>query len=788
MLDMYNAERILEFERVKADIASYVACSLGRTRMNDLHAYQTIDEAVRELQAVDEALQFTLRFGSPGFGGVTEVRPHLQKTVLGGVLSADQLLAIANFIAGGRNIRQAVEAREHDIDLVHVKEAVLRLFDARQTEQEIRRQVMDDATISDFASVTLQRLRRERRQLESRMRQVLDDWLRRYQRLLQEPVIAMRGDSFCLPVRVEFKNQVPGIVHDVSSSGATVFIEPQPVVEANQRVRSILAEEEREIERILQALSAVVAGVADPLAANAEELAAIDVWFAKAAHAKARKWTRPTLRTDGVWRLSDARHPLLDPNTAVPVNLTLGESFRMLLITGPNTGGKTVTLKTLGLLTLLAMSGCFISTARSSDVAWCDHVYVDIGDEQSIEQSLSTFSSHMQNIVPLFSRVTAQSLVLIDELGAGTDPTEGAALAIAILDELKERGCRIAVTTHYPDLKTYAFTEPAAVNASVEFDVETLQPTYRLSIGIPGRSNALAIAQRLGMPRSVLSRAREQLSSEDVRVEDVIAQMDRAKRATDEALEQALAERREATRLRSEWEARSAKLDEETERLRREATNRAKREVETAQSEAQRIIKELRAMRERAGEGVKDHELVALRKQLEEALPQGVVTRSGPTRPAVRGTTDTAIRPGASVRVLTLGQKGEVLEVDGDSLLVQMGALRMKVSASDVELIQNAAKPQATTGAKRPGLAKEVRIEIDIRGETVDEGLMRLDKYLDDAVVNGLGRVAVIHGKGTGALRDAVRQELAHHPHVASFAPGGAGEGGDGVTVVTLYK
>ncbi len=787
---MDRAERILEFERVKSDMLSFVACSLGRARIAGLHPYNSLEEATRELDAVDEALQFAVRFGAPGFGGITDVRPWLQKTIIGGVLSADQLLAIANFITGGRSVRQAVEARERDIDLVHVNAAVTRLFDARQTEQEIRRQVLEDATIADSASPALQRLRHERRQLEQRMRQVLDDWLRRHQRLLQEPVIAMRGDSFCLPVRVEFKNQVPGIVHDVSSSGATVFIEPQPVVEANQRVRSILAEEEREIERILQALSAVVSSTAEPLLANAEELATLDTWFAKAGHANARKWTRPTLRSDGVWRLTEARHPLLDPNTAVPITITLGESFRMLLITGPNTGGKTVTLKTLGLMTLLAMSGCFISTARPSDVAWCDEVYVDIGDEQSIEQSLSTFSSHMKNVVPLFSKVTAQSLVLLDELGAGTDPTEGAALAIAVLEELKQRGCRIAVTTHYPELKAYAFAEPSAVNASVEFDVETLQPTYRLSIGIPGRSNALAIAERLGMPRTVLSRAREQLSSEDVRVEDVIAQMDRARRATDEALEQALADRLETARLKSEWEERVSKLDAETERVRNEAVGRARREVEKAQSEAERIIKELRSMRERAQAGVKDHELVALRKQLEEAMPQSPASRRGRSVAGgaqVQGLN--GIRPGASVRVLTLGQKGEVLEVDGDSFVVQMGALKMKVGASDIELLQNAHKtPPVATSAKRPSLAKEVRIEIDIRGETVDEGLTRLDKYLDDAVVNGLGRVAVIHGKGTGALRDAVRQELAHHPHVSSWAPGGPGEGGDGVTVVTLRK
>lgn len=787
---MQHAQRVLEFERVKTDIQSFVACSLGRTRLDLLGPYRDVTAAEAELTAVDEALQFVFRFGAPGFGGVTDVRPALQKTIIGGVLSAKDLLAVANFIYGGRSVRQNVENRMQDMELTHLQQMASQLFDARQTEGEIRRQVLEDATIADTASPALQRLRHERRQLERRVRQILDEWLRRHQRVLQDPVIAMRGDSLCLPVRVEFKSQVPGIVHDVSASGATVFIEPQPVAEANQRVQSLLTEEGREIERILQALSAFVADAADALLSNAEVLATLDAWFAKASHAKAHKWSIPVLRTDGTWHLRQARHPLLDAHTAVPVDITLGESYRMLLVTGPNTGGKTVTLKTLGLLTLLAMSGCFISTGRASEVAWCDDVYVDIGDEQSIEQSLSTFSSHMRNVVPLFSEVTANSLVLLDELGAGTDPTEGAALAVAILDELKERGCRVAVTTHYPELKAYAFREPSAVNASVEFDVETLQPTYRLSIGIPGRSNALAIAQRLGMPRSVLSRARAQLSSEDVRVEDLIVQMQRARQESEAAASEAKKQLEQAAQLRSEWERRTSELDAAEQRLLDQAQERAKREIELAQAEAQRIIRELREMREHSSAGIKDHELVALRKQLEEALPQATGNgRKRRRRHDENPTTGSgvSILPGASVRVLTLGQKGEVIEVNDDTLTVQMGALRTKVAAADVELLQNRVA-HAVTSARRPGLPKEVRLELDIRGETVEDGQQRVDKYLDDAVVSGLARVAVIHGKGTGALRDAVRRQLSSHPHVGSWAPGGAGEGGDGVTVVSLRK
>ncbi|MDQ0188758.1 endonuclease MutS2 [Alicyclobacillus cycloheptanicus] len=782
---MDRALKILEFDRIKSEIQSYAACRLGREKLDELKPCTSLEDAHRELSAVDEALQFDLRFGSLPFGGVTDVRPMLKKAAIGGTLSASDLLAIANLIHGGRMIRQALEAHTDELEMPHLTAKAAGLFDARQTEVEIRDKVQDDATIADRASPVLQRLRQERRHMESRVRQVLEDVMRRHQRMLQEPVIALRGNSFCLPVRVEFKNQIPGVVHDVSSSGATVFIEPQAAVEASHRVQAIMAEEEREIERILSALSGVVAGVADALEANADILACLDAWFAKAAHANAHEWTRPTLRDDGVWKLRQAWHPLLDKAQAVPLDLTLGETFTMLLITGPNTGGKTVTLKTVGLLTLLAMSGCFVPARRASEIAWCDEVYVDIGDEQSIEQSLSTFSSHLRNIVPLFSRVTSRSLVLLDELGAGTDPTEGASLAMAILDELNARGCRVAVTTHYPELKAYAFREPNAVNASMEFDVETLRPTYRLVIGVPGRSNALAIAERLGLPRSVLERARSMLSTEDVRVEDLIAQMERARREAERAAQEALEEQRAAEQLRLTWEAQKKALDAEAERIRREAAEQARRAVERAQAEAERIIAELRKMR--TDHGVKDHELVALRKQLEGALPEQPKRGAGASRAGGSGSGSggVVIRPGAVVRVLTLGQKGEVLEVDGETLTVQMGALRTKVRPADVELLQNRPAPVQAPPSRR-GLPKDVKLELDVRGELVEDAIARVEKYLDDAVLSGLQRVAVIHGKGTGALRDAIRRYLAGHRHVSTWAPGGPGEGGDGVTVVTL--
>lgn len=769
---------VLEFDAIKRQIQSYCACSLGKGQLDALAPLSNREAAEAELSSVDEALQLLYRQGSLPFGGITDVRPQLAKAAIGGVLGGSELMAVADFIAGGRRIRQSVENAAESLNLVRLPEATSGLFDARQTEQEIRQTVDDDGSVFDHASPQLRRLRSERRSAEARVRQTLEQMLRTHQKFLQDPVIAMRGNSFCLPVRVEHKNHVPGIVHDYSSSGATVFIEPQAAVEAGLRVRELVVEEEREVERILQRVSGVVATVADELRSNADILANIDAWGAKAAYAKANRCERPTLHPNGAWNLRQARHPLLAVDIAVPMDLTIGERYRMVIITGPNTGGKTVALKTLGLLTLLAMSGCFITTGYPSVIGWCDEVFVDIGDEQSIEQSLSTFSSHMRTIVDMMNHVTRHSLALFDELGAGTDPAEGAALAIAILNHLNQLGCTVMATTHYAELKAYAFREPNAINASVEFDVETLRPTYRLQVGIPGRSNAFAIATRLGLDDAIVAKARESMHDSDVQVEDLIAQMERARNEAETLRAEAERDRAYANSLRADVEAEREVLEAEADKRRQRVEDEARQLLERAQSEAGRVIQELRRLQQTGG--AKDHELVALRKSLEDAIPAGTQSKRS------RGKS-TDVPVGAVVRVLSLGQKGEVVErtPDGKELMVQLGLLRMKVKSSDVEVLQAASSPIQTVSTRR-GLAKDIRLELDIRGETVEDAMPRIDKYLDDAVINGLPRVTIIHGKGTGALRDGVRRYLAQHHHVSTWAAGGAGEGGDGVTVVTV--
>ncbi len=774
-----SSMRTLEFDKIKLQIREHAATALGKERLDELAPLPNVTAARKELDAVDEALTFIYRFGGLPFGGVTDIRAPLKKSEIGGVLAAEELVRIVRFIEGGRNVRQAVEQHQAELDCVLLSETAAELFDAKQTQQEIQRAVADDATIYDHASDNLRKIRSQRRQAEARVRQVLDQMLRSMQKYLQDPVIALRGNSLCLPVRVEFKNQIHGVVHDYSASGATVFIEPQAVVELNRQVHELALEEEREIERILIRLSAVVGQVVPELLHNAQVLAKLDTWFAKAAYAKAQSCTKPSLREDGVWHLREARHPLIARESAVPMDITLGDSYSMIIITGPNTGGKTVALKTVGLLTLLAMSGTFVPAREQTALAWCDEVYADIGDEQSIEQSLSTFSSHMRNIVGILGRVSRHSLVLLDELGAGTDPTEGAALAIAILESLKDVGANVVATTHYPELKGYAFSESQAVNASVEFDVETLKPTYRLLVGVPGRSNAIAIASRLGLSENVIEKAKSLMHTSDLRVEDLIRDLETARREAEEARTVARAERSEAGQLRAQWEEKWKSFSDESERIREQARAQARDIVKRAENEANRVIEELRRM-QKSGGG-KDHEFVNLRKALEQAVPEGQSSKSRRTGPAGK------VPIGAIVRVQSLGQKGEVLEQSADlkTLTVQLGLLRMKVERSDIEVLQEKPKVEQPVNFRR-GMPKDMRLELDVRGEIVEDALPRIDKYLDDAVMNRIQRVSIIHGKGTGSLRNGVRKHLSSHPLVHTWTQGGPGEGGDGATIVEV--
>ncbi|WP_067845864.1 endonuclease MutS2 [Alicyclobacillus mali (ex Roth et al. 2021)] len=764
----------LEFEFVRGEIAKCAQTSIGRVRASGMAPFAERADAEDELARLDEAVRMLYRVGAPPFAGIESLEDAVKRAQRGGTLSADEANRLARCIAGMRAMRQFVERAQEAGDFPRLAGTVAPMADLRRTEQEIRQVVDEEGQVIDHASPALLRLRDEKRRREGEIRAALDRLLRTQAKYLQEPVIAMRGEHYCLPVRVEHKGQVPGIVRDVSSSGSTVFIEPRAIVELSERVREIEVMEEREVERLLYQLAAAVAQVADDFLQNLGVAAEMDFVFAKAAYARRIDGKRPQL-TDGVWRLHGARHPKLDRD-AVPIDVELGDPFRLLIITGPNTGGKTVTLKTIGLLTLMAMSGLFLPTKRESDIGFCRHVFVDIGDEQSIEQNLSTFSSHMRRIIHMLARVTPDSLVLLDELGAGTDPAEGSALAIAILDELTSAGARVVATTHYAELKGYAFRNPAAENASMEFDVETLRPTYRLLMGVPGRSNALAIAERLGMPKTILERARSHVAESDIHVEELIGKLEAASREAERLRDEAERALREARDQAADLARQKAAWEHAKESLRTEALREARDVVERARREADDVIREIRSLRDRTG--VKDHELVELRKRLEAAEPGE--KRAAPTRRA-----QAEVRPGQRVRVLSLGQKGDVVEVaqDGKAAVVQLGAMRMKVDARDLEVVGEV-QPTAAPSVARFRGTKDVRMELDVRGETVDDAISRIDKYLDDAVVAGISRVVIIHGKGTGALRNAVRRYLRQHPHVKSSEAAGPGEGGDGATVV----
>lgn len=773
----------LDYDYVRNQVAAFSMCSLGKRAATEMLPFHDKVTAIRELDAVDESLRCILRAGSPPFSGIADIKSDLARARIGSTLSAERILAVANLIQGGRTFRQYVERTLELLDLVYLPELIDHLLDARQTETAIRFAIDDDGQVIDRASEALHKIRMGKRRAEGEVRSVLDRLLRSHNKLLQDPIIAMRGSYFCLPVRAEHKNQIRGVVRDVSASGSTVYIEPQAVVDIGNRVRELEVLEEREIERILLELSQVIGSVADELTGNVEILSQVDIWFAKAAYARSQDAKRPEL-TDGIWKLYGARHPQLDAS-AVPIDAELGDNFRLLIVTGPNTGGKTVTIKTVGLLTMMAMSGCFLPTNRESQIGFCSDIFVDIGDEQSIEQSLSTFSSHMKNIIHMLSAVEDDSLVLLDELGAGTDPAEGSALAIAILNRLTEIGSRVVATTHYAELKGYAYRNEAAMNASMEFDVVSLRPTYRLMVGVPGRSNALLIAARLGLPEQILANARQHVAESDMHVEELIGKLEQAQREAEQVWNEAQLEKSESERLRQSWEQKTRQLDNEYETARRKATDEARRTVLKAQEESEKIIRELRQMRSSAG--VKDHELVELRKSLERALPEsGESAKSIGLANGKDGQRRVVV--GDTVRVVSLGQKGDVVDMsaDGTEASVQLGLMRLKVNVSDLEVLKSTRSDDNASRHTTRTRTKDIRMELDVRGETVDDAVLRIDKYIDDAVVSGLPRVVVIHGKGTGVLRNAIRRHLSRHPQVKRSDAGGAGEGGDGVTIVSV--
>ena len=789
MTDLFEKSiQTLELPRVLEKLAEQAVTAEGKDRCLALRPFTDADDVQRALDETTAAVNMTALRGSPSFSGVRPVRASLQRADMGGALNTRELLDIAAVL---RSARSAKEYGEGEGD--RAKTCIDHLFRSltanRFLEEKITGAIVGEDEIADAASPELAAIRRHIRATASKVRDILNKLISSNQaKYLQDAIITQRNDRFVVPVKSEHKNDVPGLVHDVSSSGSTFFIEPMGVVKANNELKELQSREEKEIERILAELSAECAQFKEDIAQDYDLLIILDVIFAKARLAYRMRGAAPRLDEKGLY-LRKARHPLLDPNKAVSNDLMLGESFDTLVITGPNTGGKTVTLKTIGLLTMMAQCGLHIPVGDGSCVKVFSRVLSDIGDEQSIAQNLSTFSSHMVNIVGILEQADDETLILFDELGAGTDPIEGAALAAAIIESAREMGALVAATTHYAELKVYAMTTKGVENASCEFDVDSLAPTYRLLIGIPGKSNAFAISQRLGLPKEIIQKAAARIDAENVRFEDVLTQLDEQRQEMER-------EKEAAAKLRREMEetakaSREYKAQMEAQRLKavEKAQAEARAILDEARDTADQVFKELNDMRRRQRkeedwQRVND-ERAALRHRLNEA--EGKLGQRPeepappPTRPAKAGDTVELVKMGTQASVLSVNKDG--------SLQLQAGILKITAKQDEVRVVEG----ESIKAAKKVVQRAEHKLrslgaspEVDLRGMMTDEAIGALDLFLDNAVLGKLNEVRIIHGKGTGAVRKAVRDHLKRSRYVKSFRPGRYGEGEDGVTIAEL--
>ena len=790
MTDLFEKSmETLELPRVLSLLADQAVTEEGKERARRLRPETDPAEVALRLKETTAAVNKMVLRGSPSISGVKPVAGSLQRADMGGSLNTRELLDIAGVLAAARSAKEYGESDGEEKSPIDV--LFHSLHPNRFLEDKITGSIVGDGELADSASPELASIRRHIRATESKVRDILQKIISSSQaKYLQESIITQRSGRYVVPVKSEFKNEIPGLVHDLSGSGSTFFIEPMGVVKANNELRELQAKEEKEIDRILAELSAEAASFREDITLNYDLLIRLDSIFARGKLSARMGAMEPGLSAKSLC-LRRARHPLLPPKTAVANDLSLGEKFDTLVITGPNTGGKTVTLKTIGLLTLMAQCGLHIPAGDGSTIRVCQRVLADIGDEQSIAQSLSTFSSHMSNIVGMLAETDGETLVLFDELGGGTDPVEGAALAAAIIEHARSLGALVAATTHYAELKVYAMTTPGVENASCEFDVETLAPTYRLLVGIPGKSNAFAISQRLGLPQEIIQQAAARVSAENVRFEDVLTKLDQQRQEMEK-------EQRQAAQLRLEMEQAAAKAQEYRDSLQKEKEKneaRAKAEARAILDEARRtadeVFRELGDMRKKAQkeqdwQAVNDQR-AGLRHRLNEAEDKlGVREKAAPPpmlRPAQKGDT---------VTILKTGTQGTVLSVNKDGVLqLQAGILRITAKQEEVRVVEGETQTQKAARQYIQRTEHKLRslgakAEVDLRGMTTDEAEMTLSQFLDRAIMGNLTQVTVIHGKGTGAVRKAVHAYLKRCKGVASFRLGRYGEGEDGVTIVAL--
>ena len=784
----------LEYDKIIEMLTSRASSPLGKIRCEDLVPSSSLGEIEYRQQQTQDALTRLFQKGNLSFGSVKDVRGSLKRLEIGSTLGITELLQLCGLLENTARVK-SYGRRERENGLT---DSLDELFDSLEPlsglSAEIRRCILSEDEISDDASSTLKQIRRSMKVTGERIHTQLSGMVSGSARTyLQDAVITMRNGRYCIPVKAEYKSQVPGMIHDQSSTGSTLFIEPMAIVKLNNDIRDLELKEAAEIEVILATLSELAANNREVIQYNLENMVELDFIFARASLAMDMNATRPIFNTDSYINIRKGRHPLIAKEKVVPIDIHLGKEFHLLIVTGPNTGGKTVSLKTVGLLTLMGQSGLHIPALDRSELSIFDEVYADIGDEQSIEQSLSTFSSHMTNVVSFIEKADPHSLVLFDELGAGTDPTEGAALAIAILNHLQKQGIRTMATTHYSELKVYALSTPGVENASCEFDVETLRPTYRLLIGVPGKSNAFAISGKLGLPSYIIDEAKKQISEQDESFEDVISTLE-ANRVTIEKERLEIEKYKEEIHtLKSQLEAKQEKLDQRKERIIQEANEEAHAILREAKEYADQTMKNFHKFGQ-ANISVKEME--AERQKLRQKMTKVEKNISIKEKKTTGSLKASDLHLGDGVKVLSLNLKGTVSSLPDSKgfLFVQMGIMRSKIHISDLALLQEEAvitapNMQKTSAGKiKMSKSSSVGIEINLLGKTVDEAIAELDKYLDDAYLAHIPSVRIVHGKGTGALRKGVHNYLRKVKYVSSFRLGEFGEGDAGVTIVEFKK
>ncbi len=779
--------RTLEFDKIRTKLAEYAVNDAAKELAMTLFPFDNIDDVNTALSETDAASVMICKFGSPSIYAVSEVFSALKRIKVGGSLSMSELLNVARVLKCASGLKKYYDGHKGILDRYF-----LCLEKDDRTEERISTSIISETEVADGATPELANIRRKMVRAGEKIKDSLNSMIHspHYRKFLQDPIVTLRNDRYVVPVKAEHRGDVHGIVHDVSASGGTLFVEPASVVDANNELHTLAAKEKVEIEKLLAELTSLVAEISDIVEQNYRTITELDFVFAKAKLALGMKAVRPEMNTSGRLLINKGRHPLIDPQKVVAQDISLGINFDTLVVTGPNTGGKTVVLKTVGLFTLMSQSGLLIPAGDGTQLAVFDGVYADIGDEQSIEQSLSTFSAHMTNIVDILNRFTPNSLILFDELGAGTDPVEGAALANAILDYVKGMGAKTVATTHYSELKLYALSTEGVENASCEFDVETLSPTYRLLVGIPGKSNAFAISKKLGLSDYIIEKSKTLLSGENVKFEDVLSSIEENRKVAETAKSEQERLKKEVAELKEQLVREKNALDEKREVILEKANRRAAEIIEKAKDETDEVLEKMRILQKEKA----DRETLKAMEEVKRDLHQSLKKTKKPPMPKKSAPVKTninALKPGMNVLIVDLNDKGTILSIDkkNGTAQIQMGIMKTSSKLTNLVILEDETKkniqkfiPQKHMGDG----AKTVKTEIDLRGMMLEEAMTETDMFLDRAAMTGLSTVTIIHGKGTGVLRNGIQQMLRRHPHVKSFRLGKYGEGENGVTVVEM--